>query len=263
MSTRKYPVKSHKQTKMTTHNYSKHFYDFVEHSSGQSASVFISKLNLGYEINSILDVGCGLGVWLKAWQEHGTENVFGIDGNYIDQEALHISRDHFHVLDLTQPFDLQQRFDLVECLEVAEHIPEKSAASLIFSLTKHSDIILFSAAIPGQGGEHHVNEQPLEYWAALFAEHGYHAFDYPRHKTQGLREIEPWYRYNSMIYANATGSARMSTEVLAFAQAPGVKFEQFTSVYWRLRCSLIRLIPFSLTNWLSRLKHSWTLWLLK
>jgi len=244
---------------MTTHNYSKKFYEFIEHSSGQSASVFISKINLGYKINSILDVGCGLGVWLKAWQEQGVENVFGIDGSYVDKDALHISRDNFYALDLTQPFDLKKRFDLVECLEVAEHIAESSAEILIASLIKHGDIILFSAAIPGQGGEHHVNEQPLEYWATHFAAQGYHAYDYPRRKTQGILEIEPWYRYNTIIYANAAGCARMSTEIKAFAQAPDMKFKNLASVYWRARCLLIRVLPFKFTNWLSLLKHSWTL----
>lgn len=263
MSTKNHPVKKFKQTKMTTHNYSTKFYDFVEQSSGRSASTFISKLNLGYEINSILDVGCGLGVWLKAWKEQGVPNVFGIDGDYVNKEALHIPLDNFYALDLSQPFDLQQRFDLVECLEVAEHIPEASAAKLVASLTKHGDIIIFSAATPGQGGEHHVNEQPLEYWASHFANLGYQAFDYPRRQTKGILKIEPWYRYNTIIYANSTGAAKMSPEVLSSAHSAGVKFKDFSSAYWKIRCSIIQLLPLKIITSLSLLKQSWTLRRLK
>ena len=85
---------------MTTHKYSQHFYDFVEKSSGRSAEKFIAKLDLGYEINSILDVGCGLGVWLKAWQDKGINDIIGIDGSYVDQKVLKIPRENYRAIDI-------------------------------------------------------------------------------------------------------------------------------------------------------------------
>lgn len=248
---------------MATHKYSKSFYDFVEKSSGRSARSFIEALKLGYQITSILDVGCGRGIWLKAWQEKGIEDILGIDGSYVDKNTLCIPCENFLAMDISKPFDLKKRFDLVECLEVAEHISESAAATLIHGLTTHGNIILFSAATPGQGGEHHVNEQPLEYWAEHFERLGYHAFDYPRQCTQHLVNIEPWYRYNTVIYANDVGMNNLAPEVLVCQKAPGVSFKSMTPFSWRLRCLLIRSLPFPLVNLLAQLKHVWTVRKLK
>lgn len=244
---------------MTTHKYSQHFYDFVEQSSGRSAAKFIATLNLGYDIKSILDVGCGQGVWLRAWQEKGITDFIGIDGSYVDLAALQIPQDSFLAMDISQPFNLQRHFDLVECLEVAEHIPEKYAATLIASLTHHGDVILFSAATPGQGGEHHVNERPLEYWAKHFSNHGYQAFDFPRQATHEILEIEPWYRYNSILYANAAGIEKINLSVQICAQEAGASFKNMSPLSWRLRCFLIKLLPFQVTNSLAKIKHAMAL----
>lgn len=240
---------------MKPHEYSQRFYDFVEKSSGRSASSLIEALNLGYPIKSILDIGCGRGIWLKAWQDKGIEDILGIDGEYVEKNTLCISPEKFMPLDITIPFNLNKSFDLVECLEVAEHISESAATTLINSIVIHGNIILFSAATPGQGGEHHVNEQPLEYWAEHFEKLGYHAFDYPRKCIQHLHHIEPWYRYNCVIYANHIGEKKLAPEVLACKKAPGDKFKSMTPFYWRLRCLVIRNIPFPLVNLLARIKH--------
>lgn len=244
---------------MSNHKYSQHFYDFVEKSAGQSASIFIKKLKLGYPITSILDIGCGLGVWLKAWEQLGAKDIVGIDGKYVNQHELRIPLERFLPMDISKPFNLNRRFDLVQCLEVAEHIDESSAECLIRSLTHHGDIILFSAALPGQGGEHHVNEQPLEYWAEHFAQLNYRAFDYPRQCTKDATKIEPWYRYNTVIYANDAGIAKLKSEVLTYEQPRNTNFPKVAPLAWRLRCLLIKLLPVPTVNLLSKVKHIWIL----
>jgi 2-polyprenyl-3-methyl-5-hydroxy-6-metoxy-1,4-benzoquinol methylase len=65
---------------------------------------------------------------------------------------------------LIQPLDLEKEFDLVVSLEVAEHLPASAADQFVNTLVKHGKKILFSAAIPGQGGQDHLNEQWPDYW---------------------------------------------------------------------------------------------------
>ena len=55
-----------------------------------------------------------------------------------------------------------------------------------------------SAALPGQGGTHHVNEQWIDYWANMFGQHGYQPFDFLRPLFWDDARIEPWYRQNAI-----------------------------------------------------------------
>jgi Methyltransferase domain len=150
---------------------------------------------------SVLDVGCGVGVWLDEWDSAGVSDVQGVDGNYVDRKALHIPLDKFTPADLQQSFSLGRKFDLVQTLEVAEHLDEAYADTFVESLTRHSDTILFSAAIPGQGGTHHVNEQWPSYWAKKFAEAGYTAYDVIRPQIWDDPKIKVFYRTNTLLYA--------------------------------------------------------------
>lgn len=98
---------------------------------------------------------------------------FGIEGPYIKGVPMAIPEDKILLQDLKEPITLDRRFDLAMSVEVAEHIPAEYADTLIRSLTSLSDVIVFSAALTGQGGIYHVNEQMPEYWAELFARYGY------------------------------------------------------------------------------------------
>lgn len=240
---------------MSGYQYSDGFFDFVDVSSGRSAAAFLARLDLGFRVGSVLDMGCGRGVWLKAWQNLGVQDLQGIDGDYIKHDSLKISREKFKSQDISKSFNLGRRFDLVECLEVAEHLPELAARTLIGNLVGHGDVVLFSAATRGQGGEFHVNEQPLEYWAAIFAEFGYRAFDYPRAVVRGLVEIEPWYRYNTILYASVKGMQRLGAHVKAEEVKAGERFKAYASVLWRLRCGVLSALPFVAITTLAKVKH--------
>ncbi len=96
---------------------------------------------------SVLDVGCGIGTWLKVFEEHGIKDYLGVDGNYVDFKKLKISQEKFHTQDLREYWSLNRKFDLVISLEVAEHLPEANADQFVKILVEHSDSIIFSAAI--------------------------------------------------------------------------------------------------------------------
>src|SRR5262245_54459582 len=130
---------------------------------------------------SLLDVGCGTGTWLRAASDLGVAEVFGVDG-IVPEASLHISKDLVSQQDLSKTFNLARRFDVALCLEVAEHLPEEAADSLITSIVAHSDMVLFSAACPGQPGQHHINCQWPIYWQDLFNQRGYACDDSVRWK---------------------------------------------------------------------------------
>lgn len=176
---------------------------FAQHTDGarRSAGVVVP-IVLEYvpQARSVLDVGCGLGAWLLVFREHGVTEIQGVDGDYVDRRDLAIAADCFTAADLEQPFSLARRFDLVLCLEVAEHLPESAAGTLVESLTKHAPVVLFSAAIPAQAGRGHLNEQWPDYWAACFARRGYTAIDCLRARIWNDQNVEWWYAQNMVLY---------------------------------------------------------------
>lgn len=204
-------------------------------------------------VGSVLDVGCARGTWLRVWRELGCSDVIGVDGPYIDKEALEIPRAQFVERDLNQPFSLGRRFDLVECLEVAEHLPAGRAASLVADLVSHGGAVLFSAATPGQGGENHINEQPVSYWQAMFEQHGYVAVDCIRPALQGLPDVPAWYRYNLILYVPAAAMAALPPAAQAQRVAPGTPIADISPLSYRLRKAVIRQLPPSVANWLAGL----------
>ncbi len=150
--------------------------------------------------SSVVDVGCGTGAWLSVFREHGVTEIEGIDGDWLDLSLLEIPESCFLRRDLTQPIRLARRFDIVMSLEVAEHLPRESASTFVESLASLGDVILFSAAIPDQGGRHHVNEQWPEYWARLFAANDYTHYDVLRRRIWNDPDIEWYYAQNLLLF---------------------------------------------------------------
>ncbi len=148
---------------------------------------------------SVVDVGCGTGTWLKVFEEQGVSDFCGLDGDYVG-EALEIPTDHFVPADLRTGVTLDRRFDLALSLEVAEHLPEDSAADFVRSLTRLAPVVLFSAAIPHQGGIGHVNEQWPDYWQQLFRKCSFVAVDCVRPKIWQNPSVRVWYAQNSLLF---------------------------------------------------------------
>ena len=158
-------------------------------------------------IGSVIDVGCGVGGWLRAFSENGVATLRGLDGNYVDRSQLYIPSESFAEIDLQQPLHLEGRYDLAVCLEVAEHLDPPAGAELVRALTDVAPLILFSAAVPGQGGIGHVNEQWPAYWRRLFDQHGFRMLDVIRPMIREERRVEWWYRQNIVMFASQVAIA--------------------------------------------------------
>lgn len=181
--------------------YTPAFFDKLARGTQDSAGAVVPMVNELLRPASVLDVGCGVGTWLAEWGKAGVSDLVGMDGDYVDRAVLQVPADKFESVDLEQPFSLGRKFDLVQSLEVAEHLDESCADTFVESLARHGDTILFSAAIPGQGGEHHVNEQWPSYWAEKFARAGYTVYDVIRPQIWTDPRIRVWYRQNILLFA--------------------------------------------------------------
>ncbi len=230
------------------HVYGAEFYDYINAGSRQSAREIIPLVRDAVRVESLLDVGAGQGAWAAEWMAAGVEDIAAVDGQYVDRRALLVPAARFHSHDLAQALDLGRRFDLVQSLEVAEHLAEDQAEQFVESLTAHGDVVLFSAAVPHQGGEHHVNEQLPEYWREKFARRGYSAFDWLRPRIRDNAGIEPWYRFNTVIYANARGETQLSDDVLAARVADDNPLAVGGSARWHARRTLVSLMPRDLVD---------------
>jgi SAM-dependent methyltransferase len=149
---------------------------------------------------SVVDIGCGVGTWLDVCRQYSIEDVFGIDGNHVDPSLLQIPQNCFKKLDLIKPIDLGRTFDLAISLEVAEHLPETVADLFVTTLTSLSPVVLFSAAVPGQGGFCHLNEQWQSYWVSHFKMCGHQLIDVIRPQIWNDTTVTSWYRQNILLF---------------------------------------------------------------
>lgn len=181
----------------------KYIHDEFHHNL-KSPEIIINKLLKYISPKSVVDVGCGIGTFLKVFKDNGITEILGIDGNWVDKNLLYkyIQENEFFEANLEKPLFLSKKFDLAISLEVAEHIEENKSDIFIKSLTSLSDIIVFSAAFPNQGGQNHVNEQWPEYWSNKFNKYGYHMFDVIRPLIWNESEVQSWYKQNIFLVLN-------------------------------------------------------------
>lgn len=180
--------------------YDSEFYLALREGARKSAAVIVPMILQYVQPRSVVDVGCGTGTWLSVFREHGISDILGIDGADVSKEMLEIPERCFLTFDLTMPLRLDRPFDLVVSLEVAEHLPPACARTFVESLVGLGPVILFSAAIPLQGGTHHVNEQWPDYWAAHFERAGYVPVDPIRKRVWQSPEVDFWYIQNPLIF---------------------------------------------------------------
>jgi SAM-dependent methyltransferase len=185
---------------VTQDPYDREFFERLDAGARRSARVIVPLVLGLVPARSVVDVGCGQGTWLSVFRESRVDDFLGIDGTYVDRDRLRIPSERFEARDLAQPFALQRTFDLAVSLEVAEHLPAESADAFIASLTRLAPVVLFSAAAPHQGGQHHVNEQWPDYWAACFAAHSFVPVDCLRRAVWQNPDVEWWYAQNSFLY---------------------------------------------------------------
>lgn len=188
---------------------------------------------------SVVDVGCNIGVWLRAFLDRNVERVLGIDGDYVDTSKLVVDPALFLRRDLNKPIGEIGRFDLAISLEVGEHLEPNRARSFVADLCNLADVVLYGAAVPFQGGELHINEQWQSYWAQLFADNGYVAYDVLRRAIWAQPNVAYWYKQNSIFYVKA-GSPAHSAFRMRYGEPSDTMFdvvhpELFRGKVWRLK----------------------------
>jgi len=164
-----------------------------------SAVIILGYLFKLLKPKSIVDLGCGTGAWLRAANELGITEILGID-NHQQTEMLEINPEYYQKQNIESDFNIDRKFDMAICLEVAEHLPEASADLIVNKLINLSDVVLFSAAIPRQGGTNHRNEQWQEYWVNKFYNAGFEKIDLIRKKFWDNPQIKWWYSQNAFLF---------------------------------------------------------------
>lgn len=180
--------------------YNAKFYRELE-ATRDSAEEILPIIVEWFHPHSIVDVGCGAGEWLSVAVKLGVNDILGVDGEWALKAKLAIPREKFLVHDLASPLKLDRKFDVAMALEVAEHLEAAHAETFVHSLCSASDRVLFSAAIPGQGGRRHLNEQWPSYWADLFAKQGYGCYDLLRARIWNNPRVLWYYAQNCLIFA--------------------------------------------------------------
>ena len=186
---------------MTETTYSPAFFARELDRARSSAETIVPLVMERVEPRSVVDLGCGHGIWLQTFARHGVEDYIGVDGDWVPPEKLHFPPDRFVAHRLDKPLRLGRRFDLAVSLEVAEHLPERGARQFVRNIADLAPCVLFSAAVPYQRGTDHVNEQWPDYWASLFAAHGYAPVDGLRPLVWSNGAVFSFYRQNILMFA--------------------------------------------------------------
>lgn len=189
--------------------YNSEFYSDMEIASKTSAKEISALLMNRYNPESVVDVGCGTGAFALEFINLGISEVIGYEGDWMRDAATLLEKSRYVFCDITTEIEIKGKFDLCLCLEVGEHLEESSARTLVTNLTSLSKRIAFSAAIPNQGGNHHVNEQWPGYWAELFAERDFYLEWDPRILIWNNSNIASCYRQNLLIYSNVIGGQKV------------------------------------------------------
>jgi SAM-dependent methyltransferase len=188
--------------------------------SAASAEVVLPRVFELSRPGSVVDVGCLFGAWAATASALGVPDVLGIDGAYVDRAELVIDGAHFLARDLGQPLRLERRFDLAMSLEVAHYLPARRAGEFVADLCRLAPLVLFSAAIPHQGGHGHVNEQWPTYWADRFVQCGYTPVDCVRDDVWDDPDVGPWYAQNTLLFVDSGVAGAAIRDHSGFGRCP-------------------------------------------
>lgn len=190
-------------------SYDDDFYDEITQWSRPSAEEIVPLVTGWVRPASVVDVGCGRGTWLSVFRAEGATEILGLDGDYVDRFALDIDADEFRPVDLNHPPELDRQFDLAVSVEVAEHLPEHRAKDFVSFLCGLAPVVLFSAAVPGQGGRGHVNEQWPPYWAERFRSVGFEPVDAIRPRVWDNPRVAFFFAQNTVLYVRDDRAAEL------------------------------------------------------
>lgn len=185
---------------MTT-RYDRSYHASRNTDTAHAARVVLDLLHPVYADGAVLDLGCGVGTWAAAASEHGARSVQAIDGPWVDSALLEVTQDRFRACDLERELpDAEGPFRLTIWAENAEHLSAERGTQVLDWVCNTSDAVLFSAAIPGQGGTGHRNERWQSAWAADFERHGFRVADVVRPAIWSDARVPYWYKQNMLLY---------------------------------------------------------------
>lgn len=240
---------------MSLYHYGDDFFAYQQIGSLASARAIAPVVKRNLKPSSILDVGCGAGAWVRAYTETGIGDVVGVDASYVRPDRLLFDPTRFHAINVADVFRIGRAFDIVQCLEVAEHLEPAASNTLVDNLVAHAPVVLFSAAPPGQGGEHHINERPYDYWRDLFQVRGYALFDFLRPQLRFRRGVEHWYRYNLLMFAREDAAAEFGPGLAATRIDPRDAVPDLAPLGWRMRRAALSTLPPKVVTRLASVKH--------
>jgi SAM-dependent methyltransferase len=247
--------------------YTPDYFSEMHDDSLRSASATVPLVMSLLRPRSVVDLGCGTGSWLQTFRDHGVAVALGVDGPHVDPEQLVIPRDCFQAHDLTQPFRGARTFDLAIALEVAHHLPASAADVYVDSLCHLAPLVLFSAAVPEQGGSegiHHVNEQWPWYWHQRFEQRGYVVTDSIRPQIWQNERIAPWYRQNIFLMIRRdvwqTNERLANLPIVSSIEPMVLVSAAVLTSNLRLRATLRRLPPLIVDELARRLRRQERRW---
>ena len=181
--------------------YDQHFFEDANQLKIKTAEQVASVVNTFFDFRTVFDIGCGMGLYINELFKTG-KVVMGCD---YSADAIKMSCKDFLIFqaDISKPIILNQRFDLVMCFEVAEHIHQIYSKQLVSNCTEYSDRVIFTAVPIGQGGVGHINEQPYEFWINLFEQR---SFAYNQTLSEDIRKklrdnnVVDWLSNNFMCF---------------------------------------------------------------
>jgi SAM-dependent methyltransferase len=250
--------------------YSEEFYQSVDNRASETAKVIFRELRNYINVTSMVDAGCGSGAWVRTAIDEGLTQTFGVDLS----SSLNLIRRNksFEKMLANGSLILNERdfvedsksnlpvADLAICLEVAEHLPPKIAASLVARLTEASRFVIFSAAQPGQGGTYHINERPIEYWVEEFAKYNFEPFDPFREILRNTQSVPRFYALNMLLFVSK-GSINNDKRVVSKSSLDNVRVDRKDQLDKRtliekVRYAFIKKLPVKVVTALSkRLKY--------
>lgn len=190
------------------HIYDKKFFQNTIKLEAKSAAQFVDIILKYYTPASVVDIGCGAGLYLQEFQRRGIRDILGVDGSPAAAAEFLLEKDKLIIFDLAKKYKFAKKYDLGLCLEVAEHLPEGEADTLVETIINASNNIIFTAAVPGQGPRSigHINEQPHSYWIKKFQQRNFHYLE-PRteemKKKMEAQGVVWWLVNNLMIFERA------------------------------------------------------------
>jgi SAM-dependent methyltransferase len=241
--------------------YSLKFYKSVDFRANESANSVFGILNKFFDIKSlesIIDVGCGSGAWLNASLKNSSARVYGYDL----PESIQINQNRFadnfnaRLELLTSDFESRnglefQQVQLGICLEVLEHLKDETGCRILESMSSSCQIILFSAATPGQGGTGHINEKRHSYWLDKFRLNGFEVYDCIRPYLQSSNSAARYYALNTFLLVKSdTLDVKELAKLQPYLQPKDV--EDFRSPREKLQSLVIRALPVRVVTQLSK-----------